>query len=52
MAADVTDLKARADRLRELHTGRMLVLPNVWDAASATIVAEAGFPAVATASAH
>jgi 2-methylisocitrate lyase-like PEP mutase family enzyme len=29
----------------------MLVLPNVWDAASATIVAEAGFPVVATASA-
>src|SRR5688500_2473890 len=28
----------------------MLVLPNAWDAASATVVAEAGFPAVATAS--
>ncbi len=51
MDADVTDLKARAERLRELHGGEMLVLPNVWDAASATIVAEAGFPAVATASA-
>jgi 2-methylisocitrate lyase-like PEP mutase family enzyme len=47
----VADLKARAERLRELHRGEMLVLPNVWDAASATIVAEAGFPAVATASA-
>src|SRR5438309_586398 len=46
------DLKAHADRLRELHHGdRMLVLPNVWDAASATIVADAGFPAIATASA-
>jgi 2-methylisocitrate lyase-like PEP mutase family enzyme len=51
MAADVTNLKARAGRLRELHGGQMLVLPNVWDAASATIVAEAGFPAIATASA-
>jgi 2-methylisocitrate lyase-like PEP mutase family enzyme len=51
MAADVTDLKARAERLRELHGEEMLVLPNVWDAASAAIVAEAGFPAVATASA-
>jgi 2-methylisocitrate lyase-like PEP mutase family enzyme len=51
MAADVTDLKARARKLRELHSGEMLVLPNVWDAASATIVAEAGFPALATASA-
>jgi 2-methylisocitrate lyase-like PEP mutase family enzyme len=45
------DLKADAVRLRELHSGEMLVLPNVWDAASATVVAEAGFPAVATASA-
>ncbi|TQS22285.1 isocitrate lyase/phosphoenolpyruvate mutase family protein [Microbispora sp. KK1-11] len=51
MAADVADLKARAERLRELHSEEMLVLPNAWDAASATIVAEAGFPAVATASA-
>jgi 2-methylisocitrate lyase-like PEP mutase family enzyme len=51
MAADVADLKARAARLRALHTGEMLVLPNVWDAASAAIVAGAGFPAVATASA-
>jgi 2-methylisocitrate lyase-like PEP mutase family enzyme len=46
------DLKAHADRLRELHhADEMLVLPNVWDAASAKIVAEAGFPVVATASA-
>jgi 2-methylisocitrate lyase-like PEP mutase family enzyme len=45
------DLKADAVRLRELHSGEMLVLPNVWDAASATVVAEAGFPAIATASA-
>jgi 2-methylisocitrate lyase-like PEP mutase family enzyme len=47
----VTDLKVRAERLRELHGGEMLVLPNVWDAASATVVVEAGFPVVATASA-
>ena len=46
------DLRAHAGRLRELHqAGEMLVLPNVWDAASAKIVAEAGFPVVATASA-
>jgi hypothetical protein len=46
------DLKAHAGRLRELHhADEMLVLPNVWDAASAKIVAEAGFPVVATASA-
>jgi 2-methylisocitrate lyase-like PEP mutase family enzyme len=48
----MSDLKAGAGQLRELHHGgQMLVLPNVWDAASAAIVAEAGFPAVATASA-
>ncbi len=48
----IADPKARADRLRELHhADEMLVLPNVWDAASAKIVAEAGFPVVATASA-
>ncbi|TQM44801.1 isocitrate lyase/PEP mutase family protein [Pseudonocardia cypriaca] len=46
----MTDLKDRAERLRELHGGEMLVLPNAWDAASAAVVAEAGFPAVATAS--
>jgi 2-methylisocitrate lyase-like PEP mutase family enzyme len=51
MAADLADLKAHAERLRELHSEGMLVLPNAWDATSATIVAEAGFPAVATASA-
>jgi 2-methylisocitrate lyase-like PEP mutase family enzyme len=46
----MTDLKASARKLRELHSGPMLILPNAWDATSATIVAEAGFPAVATAS--
>lgn len=41
-----------ADLLRSLHRpGDPLVLANVWDAASARIVAEAGFPAVATSSA-
>lgn len=51
MATDVAALRARAERLRALHGEGMLVLPNAWDATSATIVAEAGFPAVATASA-
>jgi 2-methylisocitrate lyase-like PEP mutase family enzyme len=41
----------KAARLRELHLdGRLLVLPNAWDAASARVLAEAGFPALATAS--
>jgi 2-methylisocitrate lyase-like PEP mutase family enzyme len=51
MAADAPALSAYAERLRALHAGELLVLPNVWDAASAAIVADAGFPAVATASA-
>jgi 2-methylisocitrate lyase-like PEP mutase family enzyme len=46
-----TELASDAKRLRELHHGELLVLPNVWDAASAAVVAGAGFPAVATASA-
>ena len=31
---------------RELHTGSF-VMPNAWDAGSAVILAEAGFPAIA-----
>lgn len=44
-------LAALAERLRALHQGPdTLVLPNAWDAASARVVVEAGFPAVATTS--
>ena len=46
------ELREKAERLRALHAGpRILVLCNAWDAASARIVEEAGFPAVATTSA-
>src|ERR1700679_1667086 len=42
----------KATRLRQLHSGpSILRLCNVWDAASARIVEQAGFPAVATSSA-
>ncbi|TMS00091.1 isocitrate lyase/PEP mutase family protein [Nonomuraea basaltis] len=42
----------KAAALRALHVpGSPVVLPNVWDAASARAVQEAGFPAVATGSA-
>ena len=45
------DVAARARTLLELHhTGRTLVLPNVWDAWSARAVAEAGFPALSIGS--
>ncbi|MGF7237399.1 MAG: isocitrate lyase/PEP mutase family protein [Frankia sp.] len=46
------DLAALARALREQHRpGRPLVLPNAWDAATARLVEQAGFPAVATTSA-
>ena len=49
---DTTSLRERAALLRRLHErSRILVLPNAWDVASARIVEEAGFPAVATSSA-
>src|SRR5438552_19180210 len=42
----------KADALRRLHVeGPMLVLPNAWDAGSARIFVEAGFPALAATSA-
>jgi 2-methylisocitrate lyase-like PEP mutase family enzyme len=41
----------KAERLRKLHQGpRILVLANAWDVASARIMEEAGFPAIATTS--
>jgi 2-methylisocitrate lyase-like PEP mutase family enzyme len=44
--------RERAERFRKLHFGPpILVLPNAWDAASARIFEEEGFPAIATTSA-
>ena len=41
-----------AEQLRSLHHGpRILVFPNAWDVASARILEELGFPAIATTSA-
>jgi 2-methylisocitrate lyase-like PEP mutase family enzyme len=46
-----TDLVTQAERLRELHHGPApLVLPNVWDVASALAVERAGAAAIATTS--
>ncbi|HEY7974192.1 MAG TPA: isocitrate lyase/phosphoenolpyruvate mutase family protein, partial [Ktedonobacterales bacterium] len=43
--------RAQAEQFRSLHhVAPMLVLPNVWDAASAHIIEQAGFPAIATTS--
>jgi len=44
--------KLKAINLRQMHRGpKSLLLANVWDVASARIVEEAGFPAIATTSA-
>jgi 2-methylisocitrate lyase-like PEP mutase family enzyme len=48
----VENQKQKALTFRELHHGpKILLLPNVWDVASARIVEEAGYPALATTSA-
>lgn len=48
----MSEQAAKAEKLRKLHHGpKILVLPNAWDAASARIFEEAGFPAIATTSA-
>jgi 2-methylisocitrate lyase-like PEP mutase family enzyme len=44
-------LSDKSARLRAMHSGgSLLVLPNAWDAASARVFADAGFPAIATGS--
>ena len=48
---DAAELTNRCHRLRSLHQpGKPLLLPNVWDAATARAVVKAGFPVVATTS--
>jgi 2-methylisocitrate lyase-like PEP mutase family enzyme len=47
----VSSLQDKADRLRALHhAGKILVIPNAWDAASAKAFENAGFHAIATTS--
>lgn len=40
-----------ASRFRALHAGDLFVMPNPWDAGTARLLAERGFPALATSSA-
>ena len=48
----ITTQRENAEKLRALHhSGNVLVLPNAWDVASARIVEQAGYPAIATTSA-
>ena len=49
---DTTVLGRKAELLRSLHHGPgVLLLPNAWDVATARLVEEAGYPAIATTSA-
>src|SRR5258706_14577887 len=49
---DIAGKARKAETLRKLHGGpRVLVLPNAWDVASACVLEEMGFPAIATTSA-
>ena len=49
---DLDEQKKKADAFRAMHRGpNALLLPNVWDVASARIIEEAGFAAIATTSA-
>ncbi len=49
---NIQEQKAKADAFRTLHRGpKILILANVWDVASARVIEEAGFPAIATTSA-
>ena len=46
-----SELQRRCDLLRSLHRpGDPLLLPNVWDVATARAVVAAGYPVVATTS--
>jgi 2-methylisocitrate lyase-like PEP mutase family enzyme len=49
---DISEQKRKAEALLSMHTGpEVLLLPNVWDAASARIIEKSGFGAIATTSA-
>ncbi len=48
---NVESQRPKADAFRRLHHGpKLLLLPNVWDVASARVIEEAGFAAIATSS--
>ena len=49
---NLDEQKAKANTFRTMHRGgKVLLLPNVWDVASARMIEDAGFPAIATTSA-
>jgi 2-methylisocitrate lyase-like PEP mutase family enzyme len=48
---NMEEQKSKAMAFRAMHRGKILVLPNAWDVASARVFEEAGFGALATTSA-
>src|ERR1700737_114544 len=49
---DITAQARKTEIMREVHGGApLLVLPNAWDVASACVLEELGYPAIATTSA-
>ncbi|MGX5696926.1 isocitrate lyase/PEP mutase family protein [Agromyces soli] len=50
-ALEAGEARARGAALLALHTGPGFVIPNAWDAGSARMLEQAGFPAIATTSA-
>lgn len=48
----VVNQKEKASQFHQLHhSGKLLVLPNIWDPLGATLLESLGYPAIATASA-
>lgn len=46
------EAQAKTEEFRTMHRGRqLLLLPNAWDVASARVIQQAGFGAIATTSA-
>ena len=46
----MNEISARRQRFRELHQAGCFVMPNPWDRGSARLLAQLGFPAIATTS--
>lgn len=52
MTMETVELARKAEAFRQMHSAKdILLLPNAWDVATARIIEQAGFPAVATTSA-
>ncbi|MBM84969.1 MAG: 2-methylisocitrate lyase [Rhodospirillaceae bacterium] len=48
----IDSVREKAIAFRDMHfSGEMVILPNAWDHASAALMVEAGYPAIATTSA-